>query len=241
MGIVYNMYANESSGQQFPPMKIYNCNITATAPDNYARDCTFDGPSLFPEYLTDASVCACPSDSDFASVVKGFHQDNDLSKPVEPCRLARGSYYYVGWAMNVQSVVNPGAVVPTDPSTLDTNSASTFITFLNPDLVTAAFPIIQRGYFTPEEKTSDLGPLPRLRMGIERFFITDINNPAASAVAASGLPIMWDEIAYNGKPQGFNHVPGGGNVLYMDGHAEFQRWPTKFPADSLGMLLTYLF
>jgi prepilin-type processing-associated H-X9-DG protein len=27
----------------------------------------------------------------------------------------------------------------------------------------------------------------------------------------------------------FNHVPGGCNVLFMDGHAEFVRYGTKFP------------
>jgi prepilin-type N-terminal cleavage/methylation domain-containing protein/prepilin-type processing-associated H-X9-DG protein len=76
-------------------------------------------------------------------------------------------------------------------------------------------------------------PLPnmyyRLREGIERFFITDINNPAASARAQSTMFIMWD--AYDqgalGRPGAgiaeFNHVPGGSNVLYMDGHVQFVR------------------
>ena len=27
----------------------------------------------------------------------------------------------------------------------------------------------------------------------------------------------------------FNHVPGGGNVLYMDGHVEFLKFPSEFP------------
>jgi prepilin-type processing-associated H-X9-DG protein len=30
----------------------------------------------------------------------------------------------------------------------------------------------------------------------------------------------------------FNHIPGGANVLYMDGHVEFQRYPTgEYPAN----------
>ena len=76
--------------------------------------------------------------------------------------------------------------------------------------------------------------------GIERFFITDINNPAAGAQAQSTIPVMWDVISatppdpsYNGAghPQlkasslAFNHVPGGGNVLWMDGHVEFLKYP----------------
>ena len=39
---------------------------------------------------------------------------------------------------------------------------------------------------------------------------------------------MFDE-ADAGAPQNMNHVPGGGNVLYMDGHVEFLRYPTETP------------
>ena len=78
-----------------------------------------------------------------------------------------------------------------------------------------------------------------MRMGIERFFITDINNPAASAAASSEIPVMWDEIRYDAKT--FNHVPGGGNCLYMDGHVEWLPWPSEFPADLVGLLLSAVF
>jgi prepilin-type processing-associated H-X9-DG protein len=61
----------------------------------------------------------------------------------------------------------------------------------------------------------------RLREGIERFFITDINNPAGSAVMQSSIPIMWDRPGH--------HLPGGANVLYMDGHVEFVTYPGEFP------------
>src|SRR3989339_209597 len=53
MGIIYNMYANESK-DMFPPMKIWNCD------NQPAHDASFDGPSLYPEYLTDVAVCVCP-------------------------------------------------------------------------------------------------------------------------------------------------------------------------------------
>jgi prepilin-type N-terminal cleavage/methylation domain-containing protein/prepilin-type processing-associated H-X9-DG protein len=82
--------------------------------------------------------------------------------------------------------------------------------------------------------------------GIERFFITDINNPASGAMAQSTIPIMLDAWATNlnnltvqGSSQSqavafFNHVPGGCNVLYLDGHVEFiklnQEWPVATPA-----------
>jgi prepilin-type processing-associated H-X9-DG protein len=90
-------------------------------------------------------------------------------------------------------------------------------------------------------------PLPtsykRLREGIERFFITDINNPAAAAVAQSSLFVMWDAFAGSGTYfQGaqdnpvirFNHIPGGSNVLYMDGHVEFIKFNSKPPVYMTG-------
>jgi prepilin-type N-terminal cleavage/methylation domain-containing protein/prepilin-type processing-associated H-X9-DG protein len=67
----------------------------------------------------------------------------------------------------------------------------------------------------------------RLREGIERFMITDLNNPGASAMSQSDIHIMWDQSSTN--PQGFNHIPGGSNVLYMDGHVEFIRYNIKVP------------
>lgn len=72
----------------------------------------------------------------------------------------------------------------------------------------------------------------RTREGVERFMITDINNPAGAAQAQSTIPVMWDRIdsdASLGRIAQFNHVPGGCNVLFMDGHATFIRYPGEHP------------
>ncbi len=81
----------------------------------------------------------------------------------------------------------------------------------------------------------------RLREGVERFLITDINNPAQSAMAQSGLPVMYDQLAV--VPSAFNHIPGGANILYMDGHVAFVRYQeygeelcNKLVANTLGIL-----
>ncbi|MGI6461257.1 MAG: H-X9-DG-CTERM domain-containing protein [Candidatus Hydrogenedentales bacterium] len=65
----------------------------------------------------------------------------------------------------------------------------------------------------------------RLREGIERFLVTDINNPAGTAMAQSELPIAADLVST--RVDHFNHVPGGCNVLFMDGHVEFERYPGR--------------
>jgi prepilin-type processing-associated H-X9-DG protein len=84
--------------------------------------------------------------------------------------------------------------------------------------------------------------LHRLRDGIERFLITDINSPGAAAVAQSGLPVMWDIVATNSGDSSvkFNHLPGGANTLYMDGHVAFNRYPGLFPSTAgLAQIITF--
>lgn len=67
--------------------------------------------------------------------------------------------------------------------------------------------------------------LMRLREGIERFLITDINSPGASSEAQSGIAMMWDRVSLVAREM--NHVPGGANILYLDGHVAFEKYPGK--------------
>jgi prepilin-type processing-associated H-X9-DG protein len=71
--------------------------------------------------------------------------------------------------------------------------------------------------------------LLKLREGAERFLITDVNNAGASARAQSSIWVIADAVDVNVGE--FNHIPGGANVLYMDGHVEFIRFPGKWPVN----------
>lgn len=82
---------------------------------------------------------------------------------------------------------------------------------------------------TPPNGNGGSGTVYRFREGVERFLITDINNPAASAKAQSEVPIMSDLLASGAGMSVFNHVPGGCNVLFMDGHCTFIRYPGQGP------------
>ncbi len=64
--------------------------------------------------------------------------------------------------------------------------------------------------------------LYRLREGVERFLITDINNAGSANIAQSSVFVMYDQLAT--KVENYNHIPGGANVLYMDGHVEFKKY-----------------
>ncbi len=66
--------------------------------------------------------------------------------------------------------------------------------------------------------------LLRLREKVGRFLITDINDIAAAQrfeSMPSTIPTLIE------RPE--NHLPAGGNVLYLDGHVEFVRYPGKWP------------
>jgi prepilin-type processing-associated H-X9-DG protein len=75
----------------------------------------------------------------------------------------------------------------------------------------------------------------KFKEGIERFLITDINNPAGAAQAQSSIMVGADYIygrygyespsAGSARDQRLNHVPGGVNMLFGDGHVEFIKYP----------------
>lgn len=80
-----------------------------------------------------------------------------------------------------------------------------------------------------------------LREGIERFMITDINNPAGAAQAQSQLPLMFDYFGTDGlngelDAGSFAHVPGGVNVLAMDGHVEWVKYPSDINATGVQII-----
>ena len=90
------------------------------------------------------------------------------------------------------------------------------------------------------DSTATERPIYRLREGVERFFITDINNPAGGATAQSTIPVMWDRVSREISRDGFNHLPGGANVLFMDGHVEWQKYPGKHPVTTTYTHAMYL-
>ncbi|HOE66460.1 MAG TPA: prepilin-type N-terminal cleavage/methylation domain-containing protein [Candidatus Hydrogenedentes bacterium] len=70
----------------------------------------------------------------------------------------------------------------------------------------------------------------RVRDGVTRFFQVDADDPARNAIAEKDIPVLYDSVAADNGAPFVNHIwPLGGNVLYMDGHAEFRRLPSVAP------------
>ncbi len=169
-------------------------------------------------------------------------------------RAVDSSYGYLGWVMDRANCSDPQQMLSTFP-TLNLLASQLGVnlppnTMLSSQVgysfehiaevvvqVLLTWPTLPMGIL-PDSDNDISVPAPhgngggstvyRLREGIERFLITDINNPAASAQAQSTLFIMFDQLSTN--PAAYNHVPGGANVLFMDGHVEFIRYGECEPA-----------
>ncbi|HOZ47284.1 MAG TPA: DUF1559 domain-containing protein [Candidatus Hydrogenedentes bacterium] len=72
------------------------------------------------------------------------------------------------------------------------------------------------------------GPIVyHLAEGVERYAIHDVANAGASSLAQSDIFVMFD--CLDAKGEIFNHLPGGCNVLFMDGHVQFIKYPGRAP------------
>jgi prepilin-type N-terminal cleavage/methylation domain-containing protein/prepilin-type processing-associated H-X9-DG protein len=246
-GIIYKMYAGESKAEKFPPMEMeLECND---------MPCVAFGPlvsAMYPEYCTDLAIAFCPSDA-LDSIEDHRAPDGALTlinkvagNRNEGVEAIDASYTYFGAAFDKigaddpQISIAPLAAlvsalglnpIPASVNTAPAQFAETYI-----DLITSVqpFALVQdkagfRGAADADRTVlaghgnGDGDTVYRLREGIERFLITDINDPAATAKAQSEVFVMLDNVST--EVARYNHVPGGANVLYMDGHVAFTRYP----------------
>ena len=242
LGLVLKMYANESRGELFPDQRRGgggSCERLNFMP-------MFDPEQVYPEYLNDPNVILCPSDpGPHGGEEWDFYEDGMRVIPlpegaVNVCRIAAQSYAYMAWAIDVRGTMldltvttnenDPGI----DPDTVLFGGYSTGDGIEGMNSLVAGYdawrgPAADGRFFREDLKNSAGDSVAlRLREGIERFFITDINNPAAGAKAQSEIWVMHDDVNA-GNIAAFNHAPGGGNVLYMDGHVSFVRYPGESP------------
>jgi len=89
-----------------------------------------------------------------------------------------------------------------------------------------------RTWALPNTSGGIIVPMRVFREGLERFMITDILHPERQNQAASEVAVYWD-IARGfanalGDMNEFNHAPSGGNILYLDGHVEYTKYPAPY-------------
>ena len=218
IGMAMIMYSGEANGK-YPPLQPLidaDClgqDLTKKAPAN--NQLMFRGRSMYPEYLTDAAVLVCPSDSNGSDLYEegiwapydNFSLGTRLKGSIEPCFIHPLSYVYLPWLINPEMVLDE-ATFDMDPrfqQALIKNSIA------NGD-----------GDWSFVDENNVTQSVMFLKQGIARFTIKDINNPAQGHIAESQLPILFDIISV--YPMDYNHIPGGANVLFMDGHVTFEHY-----------------
>lgn len=231
MGMALIMYSNENHGM-FPPRQIYN------ADGSLSVETMFNGPMMFPEYINDFEVIWCPSWKPQATPLERYDEaKGNHDGDIQTEEITKEPFNYTGWAiLDDHNVLGfdligsegsgPGGrhQIPdyhgTPWAELAWANVETFGAASDKDFTVSA-----------EHAGTQAGggdTLMRLRDGIERFFITDINNPAAGALSASEVPMMWDHMTTTVTLYPA-HVDGG-NVLYLDGHVEYIKYPgDRFP------------
>ncbi len=251
-GVVFKMYCNEAKGERFPPLQVVKSG-QAARPYEIALAAAPCVEVLYPEYLTDPSIAICPSDArDTAQYLK--KQDGTTWLIDEPERLdasyayigwvldrcketgvsTLSAYPTLNSLMSLLGgqAPNPNAPVPIQFAEAVNKLLQDSLTYigacLNPGNVAAAQAlkrVVDNDISVPAGTgNGGSSTVYRIREGIERFLITDINNPAASNQAQSEVYVMLDQFSAYGAIDFFNHLPGGCNVLYMDGHVEFIRY-----------------
>ncbi len=252
MGLVCKMYANEAPGEIFPPKAVdfgnFFFSLTETYPE-YISDinaifCPSDTENGSDRFIGTNGEWLDPAGNISTELMDG-DWSTGLYTPGIPAAFggplsasnatSDRSYIYLGSAIDDNSMISPF---------FDGGTGGIFGMFITVNIIpyitaysTANLALLETVKENLKKDQSfnhpgndDYAPgqsvtLHHLREGIERFFITDINNPAGSSTAQSQLAVMWDVVGTDSSI--FNHVPGGANVLFMDGHVEFQKYQSN--------------
>lgn len=211
---------------------------------------------MYPEYITDQGVMICPSNAtitvkDIQHPVTGDWEGHMACATGASVDQRRGiamldhNYWYIGYVLDrtnetdpmmPYSAANP-ELVPIQLMAAYYGAIFTSFGMANwggDGSGNTAMDISLAGNTINGTPAAGMGNgggnfIFNLREGIERFMITDINNPSASAMSQSEIFIMLDVTST--RVNEFNHIPGGSNVLYMDGHVEYIRYPGKAPVN----------
>lgn len=223
---------------------------------------TFDPKTVIPDYLSDIRVLACPSalgntrsareswgmDMTFSKehIDPVLFQDPRNERPLsrlqgerpDPLCITSEMYTYLPYAVSTEEE----ALYLWDE--LCRRMYIGDVDFMKEDLT---IPWDYDDYGRPIGHAPGGGTVYfRTKIGAGRFFIRDINNPEQHAYADSMLPVLYDSTTYFGRKV-LNHYPLGGNVLYLDGHVEFQKYqqdteqiPRRFSFTKLPYTTTFI-
>jgi prepilin-type processing-associated H-X9-DG protein len=198
---------------------------------------------VYPEYLSDWDTLICPSNGAGSSAEAHWDQGQTQSiqwvevagfsnnEIIEPCEITTQPYVYLGYAFSEDMFA-----VPADYTNFQLAIEGFDALLIGGDVELVKNDWVLKDTSNTAVPINGFTSVLRLREGIERFFVTDINNPSASAKAQSAITVMYDSLGEDATT--FNHIPGGSNILYMDGHASFVKYVSTdgaFPMNQAGL------
>jgi prepilin-type N-terminal cleavage/methylation domain-containing protein/prepilin-type processing-associated H-X9-DG protein len=251
-GLIYKMYSDESPGNKYPPLEFeWDCDNRLCAAMGPLVD------AIYPEYLTDPAIVFCPSDAvDKPDQHKNAQGGWTIMTKVagnrqEGVEAIDASYTYFGVIFDrcsdsdPQAPIDPvrnmaaniGVNIPADIKSMPKQFFEMWRNMLENCMPLgllgdkSGFKAVVDSDRTVPKGDGNGGAssitIYRLREGIERFLLTDINNAGSSNIAQGSIFVMLDNVST--EVAKYNHVPGGSNVLFMDGHVEFVRYPQQAP------------
>lgn len=160
---------------------------------------SMDRAAIYPEYMPDPNPNLCPGDEDRA-YLEELRDATDWTPELVDQFFDDNSYFYLGYLVTNDEEMEQFARVYAD--------------------MLVAGMRMEGDFEFPESK--GVGDLWRLRTGIERVLFTEAEASSGSDHRARAqVPLLIERIG--------NHGVDGGNVVYLDGHVEFIRYPGEWP------------
>ena len=234
-GMAFKMYSSEAGGGLYPPIQLEMTDLRegalAVAPRLDA---------VYPEYVSDLDLLVCPS---AAHKLRGVDLLQDRGS-LDRC------YAYLGWVldkcgesgprMTVRELLDLIPLVDSSQYQGGLEGPRQFVllcaavarrtvlesVFTSRDILEVSRSVADEDVSvgTSGVGNGSTGTIFRLKEGVERF----------AGLPQSGVWVMFDALSSDAGR--FNHAVGGVNVLYMDGHVSFLRYPSEAPANK-GMAL----
>jgi len=216
-----HLYAMDDPNDKLPPCQDQSGTLM------------FESNFMYPEYLSDPRILACPSDPEYRQAWN-FRLTRDATingrffrvGSYHPDCFGPLSYVYTGWVL-----------------TNDSEALALLATYTWLDTVLPISDPVTGGWRDRELNVASFGfvgsgngggnIINRLSLKVvERFLITDLNQTFTSnELDSSYIPVMWDQISTTISD--FSHTPASANVLYLAGGnislKRYDQLSTEFP------------
>ncbi len=234
-GMAFKMYSSEARGGYYPPIQLEMTDLRKGA---LAIAPKLD--SIYPEYVPSLDILTCPSATHRINKIDLFRDRGNMDR----------CYAYLGWVldkceesgprMTVRELLDLIPFVDSDLYQGELEGPRQFVllcaaiarrTIIESIFTSQNILDISRRVAATDVTVweSDIGngntsTIFHIKEGVERF----------AELAESNVWVMFDAISSDVNR--FNHAVGGVNVLYMDGHVELLRYPSRAPVNK-GMAL----